>query len=74
MTKPNFDEMSRMELRTYVLAYRDDEEAFHTYVDRLATEPVLARGTPEDAQDSVRFAEIFERVKKIKQEAKNEDD
>ena len=74
MTKPNFDEMSRMELRTYVLAHRDDEEAFHIYVDRLATEPVLARGTPEDAQDPVRFAEILERVKKIKQEPKNEDD
>ena len=66
--------MSRIKLRTYVLAHRDDQEAFHTYVDRLATEPVLARGTPEDAKDPVRFAEIFGRVKKIKQEPKNEDD
>lgn len=73
MTQPNFDEMSRAELRAYVLEHRDDEEAFHAYVDRLATEPVLARGTPEDARDPVRFAEIVERVKKIKQERRNQD-
>jgi hypothetical protein len=73
MTQPNFDEMSRAELRAYVLEHRDDEEAFHAYVDRLATEPVLARGTPDDARDPVRFAEIVERVKKIKQERRNQD-
>jgi len=73
MTQPNFDEMSRAELRAYVLEHRDDEEAFHAYVDRLATEPILARGTPEDARDPVRFAEIVERAKKIKQERTNQD-
>ncbi len=73
MTQPNFDEMSRAELRAYVLEHRDDEEAFHAYVDRLATEPVLARGTPDDARDPVRFAEIVERVKKIKHERRNQD-
>lgn len=73
MTQPNFDQMSRVELRAYVLKHRDDEEAFHAYVDRLATEPVLARGTPEDARDPVRFAEILEQVKKIKQERRASD-
>ena len=29
MTKPNFKEMNRTELRKYVLAHREDEEAIH---------------------------------------------
>lgn len=29
MTKPNFKEMSRAELRKYILAHREDEEAIH---------------------------------------------
>ena len=29
MTKPNFKEMSRTELRKYILAHREDEEAIH---------------------------------------------
>lgn len=73
MTQINFDKMSRAELRAYVLDHRDDEQAFHAYMDRLATEPVLARGTPEDARDRARFTEIFERVERIKKERKSLD-
>jgi hypothetical protein len=68
MTQPNFAQMNREELRVYMLEHRDDEVAFHAYIDKLATEPVLAHGTPEDAQDPVRFAEIFARVQKLKQD------
>jgi hypothetical protein len=32
---PNFQEMSRKELRAYVLAHRDDDEAFYAYVDKI---------------------------------------
>ena len=38
MSKPNFQTMSRKELHTYVLAHRDDQEAFHAYVDKLHAE------------------------------------
>ncbi|GAA6615519.1 DUF6887 family protein [Scytonema sp. NUACC26] len=38
MSKPNFQEMSRQELHTYVLTHRDDQEAFYAYVDKLHTE------------------------------------
>ncbi len=31
MTKPNFKEMSRAELRKYILAHREDEEAIHEF-------------------------------------------
>jgi SOS response regulatory protein OraA/RecX len=73
MTQPNFHEMSREELRAYMLEHRDDEQAFHAYMDRLATEPVLARGTIEDLQDPDRFAEILEKVARIKREHRSPD-
>ncbi|XGV98731.1 MAG: hypothetical protein ACAF41_07280 [Leptolyngbya sp. BL-A-14] len=65
--KPNFDAMSRDELRAYVLKHRDDDDAFAVYVNRMTSEPVLAHGTPDDASDPIRFAKIFEQVQKIKQ-------
>lgn len=36
--KPNFQEMSRKELRTYVLAHRDDNEAFYALADKISAE------------------------------------
>jgi len=35
MNRPNFQTMSRKELRAYVLAHREDNEAFYAFVDRL---------------------------------------
>ena len=35
MNKPNFETMSKDELKTYVLAHRDDTEAFHALCDHL---------------------------------------
>ena len=32
MSKPNFNTMNLKELRTYVLSYRDDDEAFYPKV------------------------------------------
>lgn len=40
--KPDFDAMSKQELRAYVLAHKNDKEAFYTLADRLK----------EDNQDS----------------------
>ena len=31
--KPDFNSMSKAELKAYVLAYRNDNEAFYTLVD-----------------------------------------
>jgi hypothetical protein len=33
--KPNFDTISTTELRAYLLAHREDDEAFYKLVDRL---------------------------------------
>jgi hypothetical protein len=57
--KPNFREMSRKELRAYVLANRSDEDAIHHYVDRMHTDPdvIRYRGDfgPESAQQLERL-------------------
>jgi hypothetical protein len=38
MIKPNFISMSKTELRAYIIAHPDDQAAFHTFVDRFASE------------------------------------
>ena len=35
MNKPNFQTMTRKELRAYVLDHRDNDEAFYAYVDKI---------------------------------------
>jgi hypothetical protein len=34
MTKPNFSQMSRQELRSYVLAHREDDDAIEALIRR----------------------------------------
>jgi hypothetical protein len=41
--QPDFQTMSRKELRTYVLSHRDDDNALRIYMDRLKTEPGIDR-------------------------------
>ncbi|MEH2391310.1 MAG: hypothetical protein V7K21_06385 [Nostoc sp.] len=42
MSKPNFDAMSKAELRAYVIAHQDDQEAFYALADRLTAKPPSA--------------------------------
>lgn len=42
MNHPDFSIMTDPELRTYVLAHREDREAFYAYVDRMATRPPIS--------------------------------
>lgn len=57
--KPDFDTMSKAELRAYVLAHRDDQEAFYKLVDRFKA----------DSKDQVRhpFPKSLEDVAKVKE-------
>lgn len=41
--KPDFSTMTALELRAYVLAHRDDEEALQAYLDKLHTENLNSR-------------------------------
>jgi hypothetical protein len=55
--KRDFSTMSRAELRAYVLANRQDTEAFHELVDRFKADPNARWYASEDAE---RFGEIYE--------------
>ena len=43
--KPDFQQMSRKQLRTYVLAHREDNEALRIYMQRLRNESGVIRQT-----------------------------
>jgi hypothetical protein len=64
MTKPNFDAMSKAELRAYVIAHQEDQEAFYAFADRLQAQPnrvvYPASMTPEEIQQV-----ILERVQQL---------
>lgn len=43
--KLDFQQMSRRELRTYVLTHREDDEALRIYMERMQNEPGINRQT-----------------------------
>lgn len=61
MSQPDFKTMNRKELYAYVLTHREDEEAFHAYVDKLHAEAnwieMPALETPEDLENYPEFIE-----------------
>ncbi|WP_013321340.1 DUF6887 family protein [Gloeothece verrucosa] len=55
--KPNFEQMSKTELRKYVATHPDDQEAFYALVDRLTAQPSSqvypASMTPGEIQETI---------------------
>jgi hypothetical protein len=43
--KPDFKQMSRKDLRKYVLSHREDNEALEIYMERMQTESGVERYT-----------------------------
>ncbi|MFB2878890.1 DUF6887 family protein [Floridanema aerugineum] len=65
---PDFDKMSKAELRAYVLAHRDDNEAFYKLVDRYEADSKdhvwhPCPNTPEDWEKVPKLIE--EQIKKL---------
>ena len=59
--KPNFKEMTRKELRTYVLEHRDDNEAFYAYMDKIHAEGNRVKHPPlKSIEDMENYPEIIE--------------
>jgi hypothetical protein len=54
--KTDFKAMTKSELRAYVLAHRDDEEAFQALADRIYENPNPQWHQPEDAE---KVSELF---------------
>lgn len=62
--KPNFQEMNRKELRAYVLANRNDDEAFRAYMEKLNAEANWVRCPPLKSTDDLdNYPEFLEKVR-----------
>ena len=57
--------MSRKELKAYVLAHRDDDEAFYAYVDRLHAEGKWVKMPHlKSIEDMENYPEFIEKLRK----------
>jgi hypothetical protein len=64
MSKPNFHAMSQKELHDYVLAHREDQEAFYAYVDKLHLEGNWIEMPPlQSEQDLENYPNFIERIR-----------
>jgi hypothetical protein len=56
--------MSRNDLHNYVLAHRDDREAFYAYVDKLHAEANWVEMPPiQSLEDFEKYPDFVERVR-----------
>jgi hypothetical protein len=72
--KPDFDTMSIVELRAYLLSHRDDDEAFYKLADRLEASPNSTDLYPiPDTPENVALMEavIREQVQKLEERRRN---
>ncbi|MCY7391334.1 MAG: hypothetical protein LH647_07500 [Leptolyngbyaceae cyanobacterium CAN_BIN12] len=72
--KPDFDTMTIVELRAYLLSHRNDDEAFYKLADRLEASPngtalYPVPDTPENI--ALMEAAIREQVQKLEEKRKN---
>ncbi|MER3434389.1 MAG: hypothetical protein C4288_13415 [Leptolyngbya sp. ERB_1_1] len=53
--KPDFEKMTQTELRAYVLAHRDEDEALHAYLDKCRAEnpPSRTYGPDDDVSAAI---------------------
>jgi len=68
MIQPDYKQMTRNELREYMLAHRDDEQAFHTYMDKVQQEAIKTPINDEVIADPQKFATFIEKNKQRKQQ------
>lgn len=65
MSKPDFKTMSQKDLHAYVLAHRDDQEAFYAYVDKLHAEATwIEMPALESVADLENYPEFVEHLRK----------
>jgi hypothetical protein len=66
--KPDFEMMSKAELRTYVLENRNDREAFEALADRIYANPNPQWYEPEDVDRIVDLIQSQQTGKSIDRE------
>ncbi|GAP98079.1 DUF6887 family protein [Leptolyngbya sp. NIES-2104] len=60
MSKPNFSEMSREELASYVMKHRHDDEAFYALADKVYASPRIRVQSMEQLADLIRTTQKTE--------------
>jgi len=55
--EPDFYQIPRQALRTYVLAHREDDEALRIYIDRMRTEPGITRFYGTNSEEDLKKLE-----------------
>jgi len=68
--KPDFDKMSKTDLRAYMLAHRNDNEAFYQFVDRLKADnkDAVKHPCPKTLKDWAKTQEIIqEHLRKLEE-------
>lgn len=66
---PDFDKMSKAELRAYVVAHTNDQDAFYKFVDRFKADSNNQgwHPFPQSLEDVARVSELIqEQIKKLK--------
>jgi hypothetical protein len=71
VSKPNFQAMDQRELQAYVLAHRDDQDAFYAYVDRLHGEANWVDMPPVQSLDDLANHTAF--VQHVRHSSESED-
>jgi hypothetical protein len=70
MGKPDFKSMSQKDLHSYVLAHREDQEAFYAYVDKLHAEATWIDMPPlQSAEELTNYPDFLEHIHKNNYEA-----
>ena len=63
--KPDFEAMSRQELKRYILAHRNDAEAISAYVTKISAEPGwVTYPAPSSPEDLDKYPEFLEKVRR----------
>ncbi len=63
-----FDAMHDEELRAYILAHRQDTEAFYAYIDRMQQHPPIAVIEPEEWSEE-RMQQVLDEIKRRSERA-----
>lgn len=62
---PDFKAMTRKELLAYMLEHRDDDEAFHVFMDKVHAEPPTEiYPAPQSINDLKHFPQLLEEFRR----------
>ena len=63
--KPDSQAMTKSKLQDYVLAHRDDDEAFQVYMDQLSSEENRVKSFPlKSLDDLANYPEVLEQFRR----------